>query len=63
LKILRTSSYEKINECLYIFMDIFEMFVLNMKSLDLEDNMKEIRELVVNINNELIVKIVRIAIL
>ena len=52
LEILRTSSYEKINECLYIFMEIFEMFVLNMKSLDLEDNMKEIRELVVNINNE-----------
>jgi hypothetical protein len=52
MEMLRTSSYEKINECLYIFMEIFEMFVLNMKSLDLEDNMKDIRELIVNINNE-----------
>ena len=52
LELLRKNSYEKINDCLHIFMEIVEIFLLNVKSLDLEENMKEIRELMVNINNE-----------
>ena len=52
LELLRKNNYEKINECLYIFLEILEIFVLNVKSLDFEENMKDIRELVVNINNQ-----------
>ena len=52
LEFLRNNNYSKINECLYIFINTLEIFVLKMKSFDLEDNMKEIRELISNINNQ-----------
>ena len=50
LEMLRSKDYAKLNECLYIFMNILEILILNMKSLDLEDNINRVRDLMIYIN-------------
>ena len=50
LEKLRSCNYAKINECLYIFMDILEILILKIKSLDLEDNINKIKDLMIYIN-------------
>ena len=50
LEKLRSNDYNKINECLYIFMNILEILILNIKSLDLEDNINKMKDLLIYIN-------------
>ena len=52
LELLRKNDFIHLNECLYIFIDILEIFILKMKSMDLEENIKEIKNMMINLNSQ-----------
>ena len=52
LEFLRNNKCDMINECFYIFMEILELLVLHIKSLDLEERMNDLRALIININEK-----------
>ena len=52
LEQLRNKSYSKINDCLLIYLNIIELFVLNIKSLNPDENIKVTKEIMRKINNK-----------
>ena len=50
LKYLKDKLYSYINECLYIFLKILELFTFNIKSLNPEESINEIKIIIIGIN-------------
>ena len=50
LKYLNDKLYSNINECLFIFLKILELFTFNIKSLNPEETINEIKLIIIGIN-------------
>ena len=50
LKFLNDKLYSNINECLFIFLKILELFTFNIKSLNPEESINEIKLMIIGVN-------------